>query len=114
MASHPPKVCVFIYLCSKHAYIVNTDIHPLRRGLTRKQQRWQKNSENRNELQGAVEQSSQLQFIRTLLARCSIAVDSQPDHTPAVRVWGRGPAAKSCRWNSCPTMLPGARKSKHN
>lgn len=57
------------------------------------------------------------QFIRTLLARCFIEVDSQiiPGRSSTTeRIWGRSTAASCCHYDSCPLMLPRARKSKHN
>lgn len=57
------------------------------------------------------------QFIRTLLARCFIEVDSQiiPRRSSITeRIWDRSTAASCCHYDSCPMMLPRARKSKHN
>lgn len=65
----------------------------------------------------ADQQSSQLQFIRMLLARCFIEVDSQiiPWRSSMDEcIWDRRTAASSCHYNSCPLMLPGATQSKHN
>lgn len=107
-----------------HAPKMWTCVHPKHRypstaawSHTRKQQPWQKNSINQSELEGAVQQSSLLQFIRTLLARCFIEVGSQiiPQQSSITeRIWDHSTAASSCHYNSCPTMLPGARTSKHN
>lgn len=82
-----------------------------------KQQGWQKNSEDQSELGEADQQSSQLQFIRMLLAHCFIGVDSQiiPWRSSMDEcIWDRSTAASSCHYDSCPPMLPGAPQSKHN
>lgn len=96
MASHPPKVCVLIYLCSKNSK--NFGLYELWKP------KW---------AQGALQQSSQL----SSFGCCFIEVDSQiiPGWSSITeRIWDRSTAASSCHYDSCPMMLPRARKSKHN